>query len=780
MSMTKYLVLAAIGLGAVAIGASTAEAYDITNRTVGWCQDRPTEDQSIIASDSAVLLWKADGNLVFAPTNHFASQIWSSGTAGRGEALCFSDTGALTIHDAAGAKIWSYGGTTVPTYMPGLELDRKYDWVTRLKVEGCTLAGTMTLYEAAPDAPEPTEEQPWQPTGRARWGGWTWRKQGVCPVASKHAISTGWCINPGASGPQTILQGKWADLLWRPYSGLLQLVGTGTGTGTAAGPELWKSQTNGTGQSYKVCFEHTGRLAIFDQSGTPRWSTPAGPTTTGYMLGIDQCRLDITPLDGSPVRSVVSPACPQTRMWNNKDVPAGDIDVVLLENDHSRLVYQPDGNLVLRTVSGDELWHSAVPAYVGKRLAFQPDGNLVIYDASNAPKWAANVAGQGVSMMTLEGCAFTLNATIDFTNHPRWSRGSKTCASSELTNSPSWSLTRSGNLTLLRTAEARLVWRKDGNLVLYTTGGAPVWASNTNGKGKRLEFQSDNNLVIYGTDVWGREVAFWASGTAGRQDPHTLKLGGNCTLTIADPMGTRWTGNNVCRVLDYSFDRADGNSTFGSVMYTDLTADSGATARVDSRTGIDVTIFGGKKNLFTATASQDQGGAEATSITISGVSAPDVNVSYSQELWEQEKTFMAGPVPVVISAAASGELGLSFSVSSGGTMSIKPSAGIYAVVEAGVGVGTGFAGAKAGVRGGLTLIEIALPITIKVTATSNQRTYSIQGDLTIGTLSGSLALFAKAYIEVWGIEISAEWSYTFFDWDGFEWNQSLFKKTGTF
>lgn len=776
MSMTRYLVLAALGLGALALDASTAEAYDITNRTIGWCKDRPTEDQSIIASDSAVLLWKADGNLVLAPTNHLANQIWSSDTAGEGEQLCFGNTGAVTVHDAAGATIWKHGGGSVPTWMPGLEAGQPYDWIVRLKLVGCSLGADHTLYEASPDAPEPTETQPWKPSGRAKWGGLQWLKEGVCPVASRHSISTGWCIAPGASGPQTILQGKWAELVWRPYSGYLQLVGTGS----AAGQELWKSQTNGTGQSYKVCFEDTGRLAIFDQHGQPRWSTPAGPTTTGYMLGIDQCRLSITPLDGSPVTSVVSPTCPQTQMWHNKDVPAGASDVVLVENDQSRLVYQPDGNLVLRSVGGDELWHSAVPAYAGKRLAFQADGNLVIYDANNAPVWGAKAAGQGISLMTLDGCAFTLNATPDFTIVPRWSRGSKTCAIDELTNSPSWSIGKSGNLTLVRTAEARLVWQHDGNLVLYTTGGAPVWSSNTGGKGKRLAFQSDNNLVIYGTNMFGQEVPFWASNTAGGQGLHTLALGDSCTLTIASSSGTRWTGNNVCRVLDYSFDRADGNSLFGSMMYTDLTADSGTTARVDSRTGIDLTIFGAKINLFTATASQDQGGAEATSITIFGVSAPSVNVSYSKQFWEQERTFMAGPVPVVISAAASGELGLSFSVSSSGTMSITPSAGIFATVEAGVGVGSGFAGAKAGVRGGLTLIEIALPITIKVTVASGQRTYSVQGDLTIATLSGSLALFAKAYIEVWGVEVSAEWSYTFFEWEGLEWKRTLFKKTGTF
>ena len=58
-----------------------------------------------------------------------------------------------------------------------------------------------------------------------------------------------------------------------------------------------------------------------------------------------------------------------------------------------------------------------------------------------------------------------------------------------------------------------LVMQTDGNLVIYTSGGKPVWASNTNGTGNNntLVMQTDGNLVIYTSG--GKPV--WASNTAG-------------------------------------------------------------------------------------------------------------------------------------------------------------------------------------------------------------------------------------------------------------------------
>ena len=58
----------------------------------------------------------------------------------------------------------------------------------------------------------------------------------------------------------------------------------------------------------------------------------------------------------------------------------------------------------------------------------------------------------------------------------------------------------------------------DGNLVVYTSAGKPVWASNTGGTGSQnfLAMQGDGNLVVYtsaGKPVWASDTGGTGSGS---------------------------------------------------------------------------------------------------------------------------------------------------------------------------------------------------------------------------------------------------------------------------
>jgi hypothetical protein len=67
--------------------------------------------------------------------------------------------------------------------------------------------------------------------------------------------------------------------------------------------------------------------------------------------------------------------------------------------------------------------------------------------------------------------------------------------------------------------KAVLKWQTDGNLVIYCrNGGQAVWASGTNGLGRRFVFQKDGNLVIY--DKGGRPL--WASDTDGHSTDYAV------------------------------------------------------------------------------------------------------------------------------------------------------------------------------------------------------------------------------------------------------------------
>jgi hypothetical protein len=101
--------------------------------------------------------------------------------------------------------------------------------------------------------------------------------------------------------------------------------------------------------------------------------------------------------------------------------------------------------------------------------------------------------------------------------------------------------------TLLENELTRLVFQKDGNLVLYRGGGTqwdPLWASGTAGRyATKLVFQQDGNLVIYGS-VLGREAPLWATNTAGH-NVAKLALQDDCNLVLYDGAGKPWWASNT-------------------------------------------------------------------------------------------------------------------------------------------------------------------------------------------------------------------------------------------
>jgi hypothetical protein len=67
-----------------------------------------------------------------------------------------------------------------------------------------------------------------------------------------------------------------------------------------------------------------------------------------------------------------------------------------------------------------------------------------------------------------------------------------------------------------KTAPYRVVMQNDGNAVLYDAKNKPLWASNSNGKGRppyNFIMQDDGNLVLYD----GSNSPKWASNTNNKQ-----------------------------------------------------------------------------------------------------------------------------------------------------------------------------------------------------------------------------------------------------------------------
>ncbi|MET7684029.1 protein kinase [Streptomyces sp. NPDC005423] len=71
-----------------------------------------------------------------------------------------------------------------------------------------------------------------------------------------------------------------------------------------------------------------------------------------------------------------------------------------LQTRRTRLLMQPDGNLVLYDENGKARWASDTSGD-GLRALFQEDGNFVIYDAAAKPVWASDSAGHPGAVLSL-------------------------------------------------------------------------------------------------------------------------------------------------------------------------------------------------------------------------------------------------------------------------------------------------------------------------------------------------------------------------------------------
>ncbi|MFJ4628503.1 protein kinase [Streptomyces sp. NPDC088847] len=72
----------------------------------------------------------------------------------------------------------------------------------------------------------------------------------------------------------------------------------------------------------------------------------------------------------------------------------------VIETVRSKLIMQPDGNLVLYDASGTAHWASKTQGE-GNTAVFQSDGNLVIYDAQQQPLWSSNTQGASGAVLKI-------------------------------------------------------------------------------------------------------------------------------------------------------------------------------------------------------------------------------------------------------------------------------------------------------------------------------------------------------------------------------------------
>lgn len=206
----------------------------------------------------------------------------------------------------------------------------------------------------------------------------------------------------------------------------------------------------------------------------------------------------------------------------------------------SVLVFQRDGNVVLRT-NFKVVWSSGTNINNPSRLIMQPDGNLVAYSIDNTPVWYSGTSASGTPRLSLQSDG---NLVIyDSPSTPLWS--TSTLHVPGLLNYVNQSLPTGvmypGQSLSTANRNQRLVFQPDGNLVLYSLN-TPAWSSKTYGKNPSyMVMQNDGNLVIYNAE----KQPLWNTRTYGNNKAY-LQIQPDGNLVIYNTLGTpAWSTGTI-------------------------------------------------------------------------------------------------------------------------------------------------------------------------------------------------------------------------------------------
>jgi hypothetical protein len=212
-------------------------------------------------------------------------------------------------------------------------------------------------------------------------------------------------------------------------------------------------------------------------------------------------------------------------------------DYIVSPNGRFVTTMQYDGNLV--TYAGSRpVWSTGTAGNYGNYAIFQNDGNFVVYNAGGGPLWWSTTWGMSADNLKLQDdgnlhiyAATTEKFTTDnrVNSHARHNVGTQIASETRL-NAGDYFKSPDGRYTL--------IMQDDGNLVLYSADGAPIWNSGTAGRpGSYAVMQNDGNLVVYTAN----NTPIWWSGTWG-QGASTLKLqnDGNLVVYRNSDNGVTW------------------------------------------------------------------------------------------------------------------------------------------------------------------------------------------------------------------------------------------------
>lgn len=200
------------------------------------------------------------------------------------------------------------------------------------------------------------------------------------------------------------------------------------------------------------------------------------------------------------------------------------------------LVMQSDGNLVYYTKAGKALWASGTSG-TGNYAILQGDGNFVVYSSSGTPLWNSGTGGHAGDQLQIGNVNSV--SIISQTGTMLWSSNGYPADLGEIAP------VASGSAKVLGAGQS--VYSPDGYQLTLTTGGnlelvAPlgnvVWSTGTSGSGNWVAF-ANGNLIVYSS----AGTALWASNS-GNNPGAQLYVGDNGVLgVITTANKLAWSSN---------------------------------------------------------------------------------------------------------------------------------------------------------------------------------------------------------------------------------------------
>ena len=205
---------------------------------------------------------------------------------------------------------------------------------------------------------------------------------------------------------------------------------------------------------------------------------------------------------------------------------------------------QADGNLVLHAADGSVLWHAGTYGNPGAGLRVQNDGNVVLYRTNGSAAWYT-----GWDRTSLfPGDALSTGQQVTSADG-RYSLVLQPDGNAVVYTASGRPLFFTGSY-----GATRLAVQADGNLVAYRANGSAAWSSGTWREGwSRLDVQDDGNVVLHRADTtpsWFTGNDYGQTATApgsGGQIPRGLPLGvdpgsSRQVVTVAAPSAGSTTG----------------------------------------------------------------------------------------------------------------------------------------------------------------------------------------------------------------------------------------------